>query len=265
MVLGITRSRFHAPLQSLGVVLSLAGNYLGHHHAGREFHTTAHSHFAAYLWWYLVSQTCLGIFLKLHVLEGSVARRVVVKVHGIVGKSFPVFGWTQMIFGCVPFLFLVVPGRLGCVALSAQLLTCLGLVFPAAASQHSASALASTSGSARRTSSWVSPTFPSLLPTFSRSPHAFVQPVRGSHSHRCERTSLCMLTGGMLTLGLVLAGSAFIAYGVILVLMMRLGAGFLLRRNMSQEYMDSWVLMIWGASSRLALLSDGRRGAERAH
>ena len=69
----------------------------------------------------------------------------------------------------------------------------------------------------------------------------------------------------MLTLGLVLAGSAFIAYGVILVLMMRLGAGFLLRRNMSQEYMDSWVLMIWGASSRLALLSDGRRGAERAH
>lgn len=100
MILGITRSRFHVPLQTLGVVLSLCGNYLGHHHAGREFHTTAHSHMASYLWWYLMSQTAMGVFLKLHVLEGTAVRRAVVKAHGIVGKSFPVFGWTQMIFGC---------------------------------------------------------------------------------------------------------------------------------------------------------------------
>ncbi|GAA5908665.1 hypothetical protein JCM8208_002179 [Rhodotorula glutinis] len=162
MVLGITRSRFHAPLQSLGVVLSLAGNYLGHHHAGREFHTTAHSHFAGYLWWYLGSQTLMGVFLKLHVLEGSVARRIVVKTHGIVGKSFPVFGWTQMIFGGI---------------------AALGFCF-------------------------------------------------GEHVGQCAAHFIM--------------GSAFIAYGIILVLMMRLGAGFLLRHNMSQEYMDSWVLMIWG-------------------
>ncbi|GAA5946835.1 hypothetical protein JCM3775_001727 [Rhodotorula graminis] len=162
MVLGITRSRFHAPLQSLGVVLSLAANYLGHHHAGRDFHTTAHSHFAGYLWWYLASQTLMGIFLKLHVLEGSLARRVVVKAHGIVGKSFPVFGWTQMIFGGI---------------------AALGFCF-------------------------------------------------GEHVGQCAAHFIM--------------GSAFIAYGVILVLMMRLGAGFLLRHNMSQEYMDSWVLMLWG-------------------
>lgn len=101
MVLGIARSRFHVPLQTLGIVLTLAGNYLGHHHRGRSFHMTAHAHFATYLWLYLVLQTVLGVFLKLHVLEGSALRRGAVTAHGFVGKTFPVVGWVQMIFGCV--------------------------------------------------------------------------------------------------------------------------------------------------------------------
>lgn len=99
MVLGITRSRFHVPWQLVAIALSLAGNYLGHHHHGRAFHMTAHAHFATYLWWYLMLQLAFGVFLKLHVLEGTTLRRGVVMAHGIVGKSFPVVGWVQMIFG----------------------------------------------------------------------------------------------------------------------------------------------------------------------
>ena len=99
MVLGITRSRFHVPWQLVAIALSLAGNYLGHHHHGRGFHMTAHAHFATYIWWYLMLQLAFGVFLKLHVLEGTTLRRGVVMAHGLVGKSFPVVGWVQMIFG----------------------------------------------------------------------------------------------------------------------------------------------------------------------
>lgn len=87
MILGINRSRFHAPLQALGAILTLLpGNFLGHHHGGRSFHSTAHSGFAHYMWWYLVLQTGFGIFLKLHVMEGTKVRRGVVLAHGVVGK-----------------------------------------------------------------------------------------------------------------------------------------------------------------------------------
>lgn len=47
MVLGINRSRWHAPLQTMGIVVTLAGNWLAHHHQGRRFHQTAHEHFAS--------------------------------------------------------------------------------------------------------------------------------------------------------------------------------------------------------------------------
>lgn len=42
----------------------------------------------------LVTQTACGIFLKLHILEKTV-RPWVVRVHGILGKFFPVIGWTR--------------------------------------------------------------------------------------------------------------------------------------------------------------------------
>ncbi|GAA5819942.1 hypothetical protein JCM11251_005420 [Rhodosporidiobolus azoricus] len=162
MVLGITRSRAHVPLQSLTVVLSLCGNYLGHHHKGRSFHMTAHAHFAGYLWWYMITQTALGVFLKLHVLEGTLWRRGAVFVHGVVGKSFPIVGWTQMLMGGI---------------------AALGFCF-------------------------------------------------GGHFGQC--------------LAHFIMGSAFIAYAAILLLMLRVGAGWLVRRKVSQEYLDSWVIMIWG-------------------
>ncbi|GAA6018593.1 hypothetical protein JCM8202_000573 [Rhodotorula sphaerocarpa] len=162
MVLGIARSRFHVPLQTLGIVLTLAGNYLGHHHRGRSFHMTAHAHFATYLWLYLVLQTVLGVFLKLHVLEGSALRRGAVTAHGFVGKTFPVVGWVQMIFGGI---------------------AALGFCF-------------------------------------------------ADHFGQC--------------LAHFIMGSAFIGYALILLMMLRVGAGVLARKRVSQEYLDSWVIMLWG-------------------
>ncbi|KAK4047121.1 hypothetical protein OIV83_005573 [Microbotryomycetes sp. JL201] len=163
MVLGITKHRLHVPLQTLGVLLSLfVGNSLGHHHGGRSFHSTAHMYASRYMWWYLVLQTGFGVFLKLHVCEGTKLRRGFVVAHGIVGKSFPVVGWAQMVLGGI---------------------ASLGFCF-------------------------------------------------NDHFGQC--------------LAHFLMGSAFIAYAFILLVMLRLGAGWLARRRCSQEFLDSWVIMVWG-------------------
>lgn len=105
MILGLNKSRYHVPFQLITIFLSLSGNYLGHHHRGRSFHKTAHEGFAGYMWWYMISQGGLGIFLKLHVLEGKVVRKIAKGAHRVVGLSFPIVGWVQMIFGVrSPFL-----------------------------------------------------------------------------------------------------------------------------------------------------------------
>ncbi|KAL8277314.1 hypothetical protein RQP46_010267 [Phenoliferia psychrophenolica] len=162
MVLGITKSRLHAPWQGITCVLSWTGSWLAHHHSGRSFHSTAHSHFASYLKWYLILQVALGVFLKLHVMEGTLVRRIAKTTHGVIGKSFPVVGWAQMIFGGI---------------------AALGFCF-------------------------------------------------GEHVGQC--------------IAHFAMGTAFIAYAMIMLLMMRVGAGFLMRRKVSQEYLDSWVIMVWG-------------------
>lgn len=87
MILGLTHSRWHVPLQTVGILLTLLpGNLLGHHHGGRSFHSTAHSHASTYLWWYLILQTACGVFLKLHLREGTRLRSSVLIAHGIIGK-----------------------------------------------------------------------------------------------------------------------------------------------------------------------------------
>ncbi|KAF8631965.1 hypothetical protein AX15_002101 [Amanita polypyramis BW_CC] len=98
MVLGLSRSRWHVPLQSAGMALTSAGYILGHSHGGRAFPPSAHGHFANYLLLPVLLQLCLGIYLKLHIHERTV-RPYAVMAHGILGKSYPIFGWVQMLFG----------------------------------------------------------------------------------------------------------------------------------------------------------------------
>lgn len=47
-------------------------------------------------------QLFLGIYLKLHIHEKSI-RPYAVILHGIVGKLYPILGWTQMLFGAITF------------------------------------------------------------------------------------------------------------------------------------------------------------------
>lgn len=41
-------------------------------------------------------------------------------------------------------------------------------------------------------------------------------------------------------------GSSFVAYGILLLLSLRVGGPWLLRQGKSQEWYDSWVIMLWG-------------------
>ncbi|RXK36232.1 membrane protein [Tremella mesenterica] len=161
MVLGLSKSKYHVPLQSVNVVLNYAGQWMGHHHGGRQFPATVHGIMARILFWTVLVQAGLGIFLKLHVLEKNV-RKWVIPVHSVIGKAFPILGWTQMLFGVA---------------------TALGY-------------------------------------------------CRGGDLGQC--------------LAHYIMGSAFIAYAVILVIMLNLGGHWLERIGCSQEMLDSSTIMVWG-------------------
>ncbi|KAJ7173687.1 hypothetical protein C8R46DRAFT_1083673 [Mycena filopes] len=161
MVLGITRSRWHVPLQSAGMVLTAAGYILGHSHKGRMFLPSVHGSFASILLLPLATQILLGIYLKLHIHEGSI-RPWAVRLHGVVGKAYPILGWTQMLFGAVT--------------------------------------------------------------------------IRGY----CRDDELAQC------LAHYIMGSGFIAYGVIMAIMLLVGEAWVRRSGRSPEFWDSWVIMLWG-------------------
>lgn len=112
MVLGITRSRWHVPLQATGFALTFGGYILGHTHKGRMFPRSVHGTFASILFIPIVGQLVLGIYLKLHIHEKSI-RPYAVVAHGIIGKVYPILGWTQMLFGIATFRGYCRGGHLG--------------------------------------------------------------------------------------------------------------------------------------------------------
>ena len=87
-------------LQSAGIALTLGGYFLGHSHTGRVFPATAHGTMANVIFVPLALQLALGIYLKLHINEETI-RPWAVRLHGVVGKSYPIFGWVQMLFGAI--------------------------------------------------------------------------------------------------------------------------------------------------------------------
>ncbi|TYJ56683.1 hypothetical protein B9479_002613 [Cryptococcus floricola] len=112
MVLGLSKSKYHVPLQSVNTILAFIGMYFGHHHGGRQFPETVHGFMAKILTWTMITQAALGIFLKLHVMERNV-RPWVVPFHSLIGKTFPVLGWTQIMFGVATALDFCRGGNLG--------------------------------------------------------------------------------------------------------------------------------------------------------
>lgn len=59
---------------------------------------SVHGTFASILVLPLLLQLVLGIYLKLHINERTI-RPFAVRLHGLVGKAFPLLGWVQMVFG----------------------------------------------------------------------------------------------------------------------------------------------------------------------
>ncbi|KAJ7497939.1 hypothetical protein B0H11DRAFT_1997903 [Mycena galericulata] len=161
MVLGITRSRWHVPLQSVGFVLTAGGYVLGHSHKGRMFLPSAHGAFASILFVPIAAQLVLGVYLKLHIHEQSI-RPWAVRLHGVVGKAYPVLGWTQMLFGAI----------------------------------------------------------------------AYRGYCRGDNLGQC--------------LAHYIMGSGFVAYAVIMAILLLVGEAWVRRSGRSPEWWDSWVIMLWG-------------------
>ncbi|KAI0297478.1 hypothetical protein B0F90DRAFT_1634350 [Multifurca ochricompacta] len=160
MVFGLSRSRWHVPLQIAGIVLTLGGYVLGHAHGGRLFLPSAHGMFANILLVPLATQLALGVYLKLHIHERTL-RPWAVRAHGIVGKSYPILGWTQILFGVITF--------------------------------------------------------------------------RGY----CRNGALPQC------LAHYIMGSGFIAYGVILAILLLVGEAWVRRSGRSPDWWDSWVILLW--------------------
>ncbi|KAK9370936.1 hypothetical protein V1509DRAFT_615265 [Lipomyces kononenkoae] len=165
MILGMTKNRFHVPLQATGCVIAIVAYFLGHHHKGRQFPgNNIHAKFAPFLMSLMFLQLIIGVYLKLHIERGvwGKIRRPMVFIHGISGKIMPITAWVQMGFGGI---------------------TALGF-------------------------------------------------CHGDHLGQC-------LAHGIM-------GSAFIAYGCILAIMMLVGQSWLARSGRSQEFFDSAVITAWG-------------------
>jgi hypothetical protein len=99
-------------LQSTGFALTIGGYFLGHMHGGRKFLKSAHGTFANIVMIFVAVQLALGIYLKLHIHERSI-RPYAVVLHGIVGKAYPIIGWTQMLFGAIAYMGYCRGGHLG--------------------------------------------------------------------------------------------------------------------------------------------------------
>ncbi|KAK0652830.1 hypothetical protein B0T16DRAFT_406881 [Cercophora newfieldiana] len=107
MVLGIIKSRWHVPLQVLATAIALLGYALGHLHGGRQFvSSNVHAKFGTIIFFLMVGQVALGIYLKLHLEKGinGRIRPIIRRIHGINGKAFPVVSWVQMLFGGITAL-----------------------------------------------------------------------------------------------------------------------------------------------------------------
>lgn len=164
MVLGLVRSRWHVPVQVLGVAITVPGYFLGHAHKGRQFGPNVHAKFANWLVFMLLAQVGMGVVLKLHIERGILGklRRVIVWAHGVLGASMPIATWVQFLFGGI-------------------------------ASQGY---------------------------------------CQGEHTGQCAAHFIM--------------GSAFIAYGIVLTLLLLNGQALLARSGRSQEFWDSLVIAAWG-------------------
>ncbi|PLW09907.1 hypothetical protein PCANC_21534 [Puccinia coronata f. sp. avenae] len=118
VVLGLARSRLHAPVQTVaGLLLSLPATTLPHLAARHPYPPTLHASIGSTLFFLLLAQIVQGFFLKTHWLQSSTFRRTIQLFHSIIGKSFPLLSWIQILLGAVASLSFCYGDHLGqCVA-----------------------------------------------------------------------------------------------------------------------------------------------------
>ncbi|CEJ94431.1 Putative YTP1-like protein [[Torrubiella] hemipterigena] len=165
MVLGISKNRWHVPLQIFGSCLALLGFFLGHAHGGRQFvGGNIHEIFANILQLLLIGQIVLGLYLKGHWERGlnGAIRKLIRPCHSVIGKAMPLLAWVQMVFGGI---------------------TTLGF-------------------------------------------------CQGDHLGQCAAHFIM--------------GGAFIAYGIVLTLILLVGQSWIRSTGRSQEFFDSAIIAAWG-------------------
>ncbi|KAH7890976.1 hypothetical protein F5I97DRAFT_1976452 [Phlebopus sp. FC_14] len=161
MVFGLTRSRWHVPLQSVAFALTFGGILLGHAHGGRQFPHSYHGSIGSWILVPILGQLLLGVYLKLHIHEQSI-RPYAVRAHGILGRIWPILGWVQGLFGVIV--------------------------------------------------------------------------LRG----------FCGEVGAGQCAAHYIMGSGFIAYGIVMALLLVVGENWVRRSGRSPEWWDSWVIILWG-------------------
>lgn len=76
------------------------------------FLPSIHGSFASLLFIPILLQLSLGIYLKFHIHEETI-RPYAVIAHGVLGKAYPVLGWSQMLFGALTYGGYCRDGNLG--------------------------------------------------------------------------------------------------------------------------------------------------------
>ncbi|KAI9493110.1 hypothetical protein BDB00DRAFT_824442 [Zychaea mexicana] len=104
MVLGLSKNRWHVPVQILATVFFVVGYFLAHAHGGRNYEPhIAHRWFASVVIWTVVVQLILGGYLKLHWERGIQGRirPFLVRFHKVLGALVPVIGYVQIVLGVI--------------------------------------------------------------------------------------------------------------------------------------------------------------------
>ncbi|KKF93064.1 Protein YTP1 [Ceratocystis platani] len=108
MVLGMTKNRWHIPVQILATSLVAFGYLLGYFHKGRMFRASnVHTKFSGVIFIAIATQCVAGFYLWLPFGVKSIGGRIgslIRPVHSVLGKTFPVIAWVQMIFGGITTL-----------------------------------------------------------------------------------------------------------------------------------------------------------------
>ncbi|KAI8049107.1 hypothetical protein BDF22DRAFT_604139, partial [Syncephalis plumigaleata] len=103
IILGVTKHRFHVPIQIIAIILTTLGILLGHVHGGRVFPHSAHGTGANWVVLMIIVQAGIGVFLKRY-RQPTVYRLVAKTGHKVIGLGWFVMGGVQCGLGLITYM-----------------------------------------------------------------------------------------------------------------------------------------------------------------